>query len=75
LPWLKKVGRNIQLKADMENSTASQIPFVPETRFGFWFLGTETWVQYVLTVALNDLEQLIPDRQVTYPTILDVGCG
>jgi SAM-dependent methyltransferase len=51
------------------------MPFVPETRFGFWFLGTEVWVQYVLTVALNDLERLIPDRQVTYSSILDVGCG
>ena len=59
----------------MENSLTSAISFVPETRFGFWFLGTEIWVQYVLTVALNDLERLIPDRQVTYPSILDVGCG
>jgi SAM-dependent methyltransferase len=59
----------------MENSVASAISFVPETRFGFWFLGTEVWVQYVLTVALNDLERLIPDRQVTYSSILDIGCG
>jgi SAM-dependent methyltransferase len=59
----------------MENSLASPIAFVPETRFGFWFLGTKTWVQYVLTVALNDLERLIHDRQVSYSTILDVGCG
>jgi SAM-dependent methyltransferase len=59
----------------MENSVASAIAFVPETRFGFWFLGTEIWVQYVLTVALNNLERLISDRQVTYPAILDVGCG
>ena len=59
----------------MERSVASPILFVPETRFGFWFLGTETWVQHVLTVALNDLERLIPDRQVTYAVILDVGCG
>jgi SAM-dependent methyltransferase len=48
---------------------------VPETRFGLWFLGTETWVKHVLTVALHDLEQLIPNRQGTYPVILDVGCG
>ena len=59
----------------MENSVASAISFVPETRFGFWFLGTEIWVQYVLTVALNELERLIPYRQVSYPAILDVGCG
>ena len=59
----------------MENSLAAPISFVPETRFGFWFLGTKIWVQYVLTVALNDFERLIPDRQVSYPAILDVGCG
>jgi ubiquinone/menaquinone biosynthesis C-methylase UbiE len=59
----------------MENSVASPIPFVPETRFGFWFLGTEIWVHYVLTVALNDLERLISNRREAYHTILDVGCG
>jgi SAM-dependent methyltransferase len=59
----------------MERSVASPISFVPETRFGFWFLGTETWFQHVLTVALSDLERLIPNRQRTYPAILDVGCG
>jgi SAM-dependent methyltransferase len=59
----------------MENTLASPIAFVPETRFGFWFLGTRTWVQYVLTVALNDLERLMPERQDSYTTILDVGCG
>jgi ubiquinone/menaquinone biosynthesis C-methylase UbiE len=59
----------------MENGLTSLVPFVPETGFGFWFLGTEIWVHYVLAVALNDLEQLISDRQATYPTILDVGCG
>ena len=59
----------------MESSLTSPIPFVPETRIGFWFLGTEIWAKHVLTVALNDLERLIPDRLVTYPVILDIGCG
>jgi SAM-dependent methyltransferase len=59
----------------MERNVAFPIAFVPETRFGFWFLGTDTWVKYVLAVALNDLERLIPNRQLTYPVILDVGCG
>lgn len=49
--------------------------FVPETRFGVWFLGTETWNTRVLSVALSDLEALIPDRNSKYPIILDVGCG
>ena len=59
----------------MENTLASPMSFVPETRFGFWFLGTNIWVQYVLTVALDDLERLMPERQVSYAAILDVGCG
>jgi ubiquinone/menaquinone biosynthesis C-methylase UbiE len=59
----------------MERRLGYLLPFVPETRFGFWFLGTETWVKYVLTVAIKDLERLIPNRQVSYPVILDIGCG
>jgi SAM-dependent methyltransferase len=49
--------------------------FVPETRFGHWFLGTETWFQSVLKVAIRDLHGLIDDRRKSYPTIVDVGCG
>ena len=48
---------------------------VPETKFGIWFLGTQTWVIKVLEVALRDLERLIVDRQPSYPVIVDVGCG
>jgi ubiquinone/menaquinone biosynthesis C-methylase UbiE len=48
---------------------------VPETRIGFWFLGTETWTRSVIRVALNDLERLIPERKASYPVVLDVGCG
>lgn len=48
---------------------------VPETRFGVWFLGTQTWTTHVLTRAINDLETLIPERRASYPVIVDVGCG
>jgi hypothetical protein len=34
--------------------------FVPESRIGFWFLGTEIWESRVIRVALADLERLIP---------------
>lgn len=51
------------------------IAFVPETRIGFWFLGTQTWTTHVLRVALDDLERLMPQRQPSYPIVLDVGCG
>jgi ubiquinone/menaquinone biosynthesis C-methylase UbiE len=49
--------------------------YVPESRFGIWFLGTETWVKHVLEWALKDLENLIQNRRARYPVIVDVGCG
>lgn len=50
--------------------------FVPETRFGFWFLGTETWSQHVLKIAIADLLRLIDvGTKPEHPVILDVGCG
>ena len=55
--------------------SAPDIAFVAETRIGFWFLGTQTWTTHVLQVALDDLERLIPQRQSSYPIVLDAGCG
>jgi ubiquinone/menaquinone biosynthesis C-methylase UbiE len=48
---------------------------VPETRIGFWFLGTETWKDHVLAPALTDLVRLIPQHKPSYPVVLDAGCG
>lgn len=50
-------------------------PHVPETRFGLWFLKTETWAEHVLERAIADLDRLIVDRRDRYPVIVDVGCG
>jgi ubiquinone/menaquinone biosynthesis C-methylase UbiE len=49
--------------------------WVPETDFGKWFLGTETWKIQVLERAVTDLQRLIPNRRPSYPVVLDVGCG
>ncbi|WP_374310514.1 class I SAM-dependent methyltransferase [Dongia sp.] len=57
------------------NDALSAGMFVPESRFGMWFLKTETWAVHVLLRALKDLERLIPARLPAYPTIVDVGCG
>jgi ubiquinone/menaquinone biosynthesis C-methylase UbiE len=48
---------------------------VPESRFGLWFLATDTWALHVLARAISDLERLIKDRRDAYPVIVDVGCG
>lgn len=56
----------------MSTSTALH---VPETRFGKWFLKTETWRVHVLERAVADLVGLIPERRASYGVVVDVGCG
>ena len=54
----------------------NQFEFVPETRFGLWFLGSETWVKFVLEAAVVDLLNLIgKSRPNNVDVLLDVGCG
>ncbi len=49
--------------------------WVKESRFGDWFLTTDTWINRVLKIALDDLESLTLPGQDHYPTILDIGFG
>jgi SAM-dependent methyltransferase len=49
--------------------------FVPETRFGTWFLGTRIWSRYVLAPALSELASLAPAPLPSGGTALDLGCG
>jgi len=49
--------------------------YVPESRFGTWFVHTGTWSKYVLEQALSDLERLIVNLHPSYPAIADIGCG
>lgn len=49
--------------------------FVEETRFGNWFLCSDTWKVHVLRRALNDLQRLMPLGMTQFAEILDVGCG
>lgn len=49
---------------------------LPESRFGFWFLGTETWQTFVIRKAIEDLGRLIPEGSwPKRPVVLDAGCG
>ena len=48
---------------------------VEESRFGVWFLGTETWVKHVLVRAVADLRRLVGPAPPAAPVVLDVGCG
>jgi ubiquinone/menaquinone biosynthesis C-methylase UbiE len=61
----------------MQSDTAlpADVPYVPETSFGKWFLGTDIWEIHVLRRALEDLNRLMPDRKRSYPVVADVGCG
>ena len=49
--------------------------FVPESRFGFWFLGTHTWEYEVVRDALERLAPLLSAPRASYPVVLDAGCG
>lgn len=53
----------------------TQSEWIKESSFGTWFLGTDTWVDNVLRLALQDLEPLIQQRHEKYSQILDIGCG
>ena len=48
--------------------------FVPETRFGLWFLSTATWRVHVLGRALSDLQRMAPDAP-RGGVVLDIGTG
>jgi ubiquinone/menaquinone biosynthesis C-methylase UbiE len=48
---------------------------VPESNFGKWFLRSNTWTNYVLEVAMDDLCKLLNDDTATYDVVADVGCG
>lgn len=50
------------------------LAFVPETRFGLWFLSTSTWRVHVLGRALSDLQRMAPDAP-RGGVILDIGTG
>lgn len=49
--------------------------FVPESRFGFWFLNTHTWEKEVIRDALDRLVPVIDQPRSSYPVVLDAGCG
>lgn len=49
--------------------------YVEETRFGFWFLRSQTWQHHVLRVAINDLRSLFDGEPPRNPVLLDAGCG
>ncbi len=59
----------------MPDNATNKPLFVPETRFGVWFLSTKVWVDRVLKVAIRDLDRLINNRKESYPVIVDAGCG
>jgi ubiquinone/menaquinone biosynthesis C-methylase UbiE len=59
----------------LHTSDLQQINWVRETRFGRWFLGTETWYKYVLKQAIGDFSRMADERLPKKPRILDAACG
>jgi SAM-dependent methyltransferase len=64
---------------ERENGTALRDiaggAFVPESRFGRWFLNTRIWSDYVLEFAVADLRRLTGHSEAHYPVVLDAGCA
>lgn len=58
----------------IQPSTPRAPAFVPETRFGLWFLSTATWRIHVLGRALSDLQRMAPDVPEG-GVVLDIGTG
>jgi len=62
------------------NNPVSKQPYrqhqwVKESAFGTWFLSTNTWVKYVLRLAIDDLYNLMPATNNHNSIIIDIGCG
>jgi ubiquinone/menaquinone biosynthesis C-methylase UbiE len=57
------------------DGVGGRLCFVPESRFGLWFLNTHTWSERVLKVAIADLRRLVGMPSAGAPVLLDVGCG
>jgi len=51
------------------------IVWVRESRFGRWFLGSDTWFRYVLSLAVLDFKRMLRDRIPLHGRMLDAGCG
>lgn len=70
-----QAGTQMETRGEKAGAKHAPADYVHETRFGFWFLGTRTWTQRVVGVALDDLKRLIDAPRASYPVILDAGCG
>lgn len=57
------------------STTRNNAVWVRETRFGRWFLSTQTWYRYVLSQAIIDFKALLGERLPAQAHILDAGCG
>jgi ubiquinone/menaquinone biosynthesis C-methylase UbiE len=68
----------VDTASQLQRSSATKperFRWVPETRFGYWFLGTNVWSRYVVEVALAELKEMLPDSVRRPERILDAGCG
>jgi SAM-dependent methyltransferase len=70
----KRVTSGAKATAHLKQRSA-EFDWVPETRFGTWFQGTDIWTRYVLCEALDELKRLAADNLPEQPLILDAGCG
>jgi len=60
---------------DTRRAPTPSLCWVPETRFGTWFLGTQIWSRYVVEVSLQQFARLLPSPLSRPRRVLDAGCG
>lgn len=63
------------ISPELLSATKNSRPWVHETRFGQWFIGTRVWERYVVEVSMRQFVRLLAARGRKPQRVLDAGCG
>jgi ubiquinone/menaquinone biosynthesis C-methylase UbiE len=69
---VRRLGSNPEVASV---NTARRSRWVPETKFGQWFIGTRIWERYVVEESMRAFVRLLSRRRLTLGRVLDAGCG
>lgn len=69
---VRRLGSNAEVASE---NTAKRSRWVPETKFGQWFIGTRIWERYVVEESMRVFVRLLAGRRQTLGRVLDAGCG
>ena len=69
---VRRFGSNAEV---VSKNTATRSRWVPETKFGQWFIGTRVWERYVVEESMRVFVRLLAGRGRKPGRVLDAGCG